>query len=70
MTREECKIGTVVWLRSGGPAMTISREMEDDVRLGCTWFIKRVDSRDTWDGPYEGEFSPDELEIVRIRTAN
>lgn len=50
-------VGSVVTLRSGGPAMTV--ETVDGVKVACIWF---VDSDHGWCGPMRGEFP---LDLVR-----
>ena len=37
MTNQEFNIGDIVWLKSGGPAMTVKGENKNDDIL-CTWF--------------------------------
>jgi uncharacterized protein YodC (DUF2158 family) len=32
------KIGTIVWLKSGGPAMTVSEISSSDIF--CVWFVE------------------------------
>jgi len=36
----ECKIGDVVRLKSGGPAMTVEEGLNKDGKVLCTWFEK------------------------------
>ena len=33
---DEIKVGDIVWLRSGGPAMTVDNKFENEVI--CVWF--------------------------------
>lgn len=34
------KIGDVVYLKSGGPAMTVNRIIEERDNIECVWFVK------------------------------
>jgi uncharacterized protein YodC (DUF2158 family) len=59
MAKQEFRIGDIVYLKSGGPAMTVedilTRIPESDTRLRCTWFSGGEAS--------DGEFNP--LTLVR-----
>ena len=55
MTDSEIKIGDVVRLRSGGPAMTVTRRITQagqDLCI-CTWFLERSNKNET--GTFPGE---------------
>ena len=52
MTHNEVKIGIIVWLKSGGPKMTVEKEYSGTFR--CVWF----DSKNEW---HEQNFLPELL---------
>ena len=40
MAEEQIEQGDIVWLRSGGPAMTINGRSSGGSSLNCSWFDK------------------------------
>lgn len=57
--RKEFAVGNIVKLKSGGPEMTVHREIAYSTGLvvRCQWFAgKKLES---------GEFPPDSLELVK-----
>jgi uncharacterized protein YodC (DUF2158 family) len=71
------KIGDVVKLKSGGPKMTVIKvlvadEDDDRPRAEVTWFenhgpqalSQTAEMPQAWDGPHEGTFPVEALEII------
>jgi uncharacterized protein YodC (DUF2158 family) len=52
MTHDEVKMGMAVWLKSGGPQMTVEKEYSGTFR--CVWF----DAKNEW---HEQNFLPELL---------
>lgn len=53
------KVGDVVKLRSGGPAMTVTSAGEDGLgrfRIWCSWFVNNEEK--------QGNFPPDALQLT------
>lgn len=76
------KIGDVVRLKTGGPAMTVTGLFDADHQATCQWFIERemIDTMTTfnasappmkltrteWIGPRKAEFGVDALDVVEV----
>lgn len=52
MTQTQWKDGTIVWLKSGSPKMTIKDTLNGG-SVVCTWFVDRE--------PKQHTFTPDQL---------
>ena len=75
------KVGDVVQLNSGGPAMTVKADISNESqghdeginqenceKVRCTWFINTNVSNNKvlYDGPYENDFTENQLTLVDI----
>ena len=58
-TEGDWEVGDVVRLTSGGPPMTVDEVINEGNAVRCVWF--KMNSDDTWDGPYRSEFQSDDL---------
>lgn len=64
MTFDQCKVGDVVALRTGGPRMTIAEVCSGSTipHVYCEWFVQSADG--VWSSLQQAEFSPEQLSKV------